>query len=406
MFVASGESDRDYDVLLYGAGGFTGRQTVAYFATHAPASLRWAIAGPRRHTLEAARDAAGARLSDNDLVVAASQDQAAVDAVVARSRIVLSTAGPFALYGTPVVDACVRFGTHYVDITGETAWMREIASRYHAPAAARGTRVIPACGFDSVPSDLGAMLMARYLREQLRVPCAEVRAYFRFSGGLNGGTVASLLNMLDTPRRREVEPPPKPGGERIRMVKGPQYDAALGTWIGPFVMAPTNTHVVRRSIELSEEWHEPYGPNVVYQEAMRYDPPFARAKSIAASAGLGLLFTALKQPVTRRVVQPLLPKPGSGPSVQRMDTGWFVCDLLALADDGRQVRGVIRYDGDPGNRATTVFLCESALALATGSDALPGGRARGGVLTPATGLGDALVARLRNAGTIIDIPSS
>ena len=124
-------SDRDYDVLLYGAGGFTGRQTVAHFAAHAPAGLRWAIAGPRRHTLEAAREAAGARLRDTDLIVAPSQDQAAVDAVVARARIVLSTAGPFALYGTPVVDACVRFGTHYVDITGETPWMREIASRYH-----------------------------------------------------------------------------------------------------------------------------------------------------------------------------------------------------------------------------------------------------------------------------------
>ena len=112
----------------------------------------------------------------------------------------LSTAGPFALYGTPVVDACVRFGTHYVDITGETPWMREIASRYHERAAADGTRIIPACGFDSVPSDLGALLMARHVRDTLGVPCAEVRGYFQFSGGLNGGTVASLLNMLNAPR--------------------------------------------------------------------------------------------------------------------------------------------------------------------------------------------------------------
>ena len=188
------------------------------------------------------------------------------------------------------------------------------------------------------------------------------------------------------------------------MVKGPRYDAELGTWIGPFVMAPTNTQVVRRSVMLSDEWQQPYGPNFVYQEAMRYDPPFARAKATAAAAGLGLLFAALKQPLTRRLVQPLLPKPGMGPSVEKMDAGWFTCDLLGLAEDGRQARGLIRYDGDPGNRATTVFVCESALALAIDADALPGGRARGGVLTPATGLGDVLVNRLRKAGVVIDIP--
>ena len=397
---------RDYDVLLYGAGGFTGRQTVAYFAAHAPANLRWAIAGPRRHTLEAAREAAGARLSDTDLIVAPSQDQAAVDAVVARSRIVLSTAGPFALYGTPIVDACVRFGTHYVDITGETPWMREIAARYHERAMADGTRIIPGCGFDSIPSDLGAYLMVRYLRDTMSVPCAEVRAYFRFSGGLNGGTVASLLNMLKAPPRLGAETTPKPRDGRIRLIKAPRYDAQFDVWIGPFVMAPTNTHVVRRSIMLFEAWQQPYGPNFVYQEAMRYDSPFPRFKATAASAGLGILFAALKQPLTRRIVEPFLPKPGMGPSVETMEKGWFTCDLLGIGEDGRQVRGRIRYNGDPGNRATTVFLCESALALAIDADKLPGGRSRGGVLTPATGLGTVLVEHLRNAGTVIDLPSS
>ena len=398
-------TSRDYDVVLYGAGGFTGRQTVAYFAAHAPAGLRWAIAGPRRHTLEAARTAAGVRLDDGDLIVAASQDQAAVDGLVARTRVVLSTAGPFALYGTPVVDACVRFGTHYADITGETPWMREIASRYHATAAAGGTRIIPCCGFDSVPSDLGALLMARHIRETMAVACAEVRAYFQFSGGLNGGTVASLLNMLSAPRSAPIERTPGYEDARIRVIKRPQYDAPLGTWVGPFVMAPTNTQVVRRSMMLADDWQQPDAANFVYQEAMRYDPPAARAKAISAATGLGLLFAALKQPGTRRLLQPLLPKPGMGPSVKTMDEGWFTCDLIGIAEDGRQARGLIRHNGDPGNRATTVFLCESALALALETDALPGGFARGGVLTPATGLGDVLVTRLRQAGTVIDIPA-
>jgi short subunit dehydrogenase-like uncharacterized protein len=403
--VASTASDRDYDVLLYGAGGFTGRQTVAYFTAHAPAGLRWALAGPRRHTLEAARAAAGARLADTDLIVAPSENQAAIDAVVVRSRIVLSTAGPFALYGTPIVDACVRCGTHYVDITGETPWMRAIAGRYHDAAMANATRIIPACGFDSIPSDLGAMLMARHLRDDVGAPCAEVRACFQFSGGLNGGTVASLLNMLKAPRRPDVDTEVKPRDSRIRLVKAPRYDPELGTWIGPFVMAPTNTHVVRRSIDLFEGWQQPYGSHFAYQESMRYDPPLARIKATAAAAGLGLLFAGLKQPVTRRLIEPLLPKPGKGPSIETMDHGWFTCDLLGIAEDARQARGLIRYDGDPGNRATTVFLCESALALAIDMERLPGGPKRGGVLTPATALGDVLVQRLRTAGVVIDIPS-
>jgi len=397
---------RDYDVLLYGAGGFTGRQTVAYFAAHAPPGLRWAIAGHRRSTLEAARQAAAAQLRDADLIVAASQDQAAVDAAVSRTRVVLSTAGPFALYGTPIVDACVRFRTHYVDITGESPWMREMAARYHEPARAGATRIIPACGFDSIPSDLATLLMSRHFRDTLGVACAEVRTYFQYSGGLNGGTVASLLNMLNNPQRRaEGDSAPQPRDGRIRMIKAPRFDDALGTWIGPFVMAPTNTYVVRRSMMLTDEWQHPYGPTVAYQEAMKYDPPLARLKATAAAAGLVLLFATLKQPATRRLVQRFLPKPGTGPSAATMDDGWFTCEVIGLGADGRRAQGAIGYDGDPGNRATTVLLCESALALAVDAEALPGGPACGGVLTPATGLGDVLVARLRAAGMTVEIPA-
>jgi short subunit dehydrogenase-like uncharacterized protein len=404
--MSAAERPRDYDVLLYGAGGFTGRQTVAYFTAHAPATLRWAIAGPRRATLEAARGAASTPIRDSDLHVAPSQDQPAVDALVARSAVVLSTAGPFARYGTPVVDACVRFGTDYVDITGETPWMRDIATRYHDAAASRGTRIVPACGFDSVPSDLGALLMMRELRDTLNASSGEVRAYFQFRGGLNGGTVASLLNMLDMPR--------EPGGKashrsrtdrRVRLVKAPRRDPARDAWIGPFVMAPTNTYVVGRSLALAEGWQPAPVGAFVYSEAVRYDPPLAPVKAVAASAGLALLFTLLKQRATRRLVMPFLPGPGRGPSVETMDRGFFTCELLAIADDGRQRRGLIRYDGDPGNRATTVMVCESALALALDRERLPGGPTRGGVLTPATGLGDVLVERLRRAGVTIEIPA-
>ena len=314
-------------------------------------------------------------------------------------------------YGTPVVDACVRFGTHYVDITGEVPWIREIITRYHARAAAAGLRIITGCGFDSVPSDLGALLMARQIQQEFGVPCAEVRAYYQLYGGFNGGTMASMLNLLGSGTLMHWDPflldPDTRHGprqtERSRDLTVPRHDTDTGACIGPFFMAPTNTRVVRRSAALHAGWQEPYGPDFVYQEALKYDAPFACAKAWVTTSGLGLLFAALERPLTRRLVAPLLPKPGSGPSVQTMDTGWFTCDLLAFATDGRRLRGEIRHAGDPGNRATVKFLCEAALALALDAERLPGGSTRGGVLTPATGLGHVLADRLRRAGVTIDI---
>jgi short subunit dehydrogenase-like uncharacterized protein len=403
---------RDYDVVLYGAGGFTGRQTVAYFAQHAPADLRWAIAGRHRDRLEAARAERGGLRAPADVLIADSEDQVSVDAVVSRARVVLNTAGPFALYGTPVVDACVRFATHYVDITGETPWVHDMIVRYHQRAAAAGTRIIPCCGFDSVPSDLGTLLMARHVQLAFGVACVEVRGYFQLSGGLNGGTVASLMNLLqsDNASRRggpfmlDPETPHRPRQtQRSRALKVPRFDLELGTWVGPFFMAPINTRIVRRSAALFEQWQEPYGPEFVYQEALKYDPPFAGAKAWAGTSAIVGFYGAVRQPLTRRLVAPWLPKPGSGPSAEKMASGWFTCDLLAIAEDGRHSRGVMAYAGDPGNRATTVLVCESALAVALEADRLPGGIARGGVLTPATGLGPVLADRLRRAGVTIDI---
>jgi short subunit dehydrogenase-like uncharacterized protein len=402
---------REYDVVLYGAGGFTGQQTVAYFSEHVPLGVRWAIAGRNRATLEAVRSSAGGPARAQDILVADSRNQASVDAVVSRTRVVLNTAGPFALYGTPVVDACVRFGTHYVDITAETPWVRDLIADYHQRASDAGTRIIPCCGFDSVPSDLGALLVARHVHQSLGIPCSEVRAYYQLYGGFNGGTMASLLNIIESRAGWPGDPflldtvtshGPRQT-ERSRDLTAPRYDAELGTWIGPFFMAPTNTRVVRRSAALYAGWHEPYGSDFVYQEALKYDRPFALAKACVVTGGLALFNAALRQPLTRRVVVPLLPKPGTGPSLLTMDKGWFTCELVGCAEGGRRVRGVIRHTGDPGNRATVTFVCEAAMALALETHALPGGPGRGGVLTPATGLGHVLADRLRRVGVTIDI---
>jgi len=370
---------RDFDIILYGATGFTGRQSVAYFAKHAPASLRWAIAGRNREKLEALHSAAPALIAD-------SADQSAIDAIVSRTRVLLTTAGPFALYGTNIVDACVRFGTDYVDIAGETPWVRMLIDRYHLKASTDGTRIIPCCGFDSIPSDLGAMLIAQALGPET----AEVKTFFEMRGGLNGGTLASALNMYESGADKTAadlfllspavtRPPRALEQDPVKAI----YDADVHTWTAPFVMSGINTRVVRRSCQIR-------GVEVAYQEYTKVGGHFAAS----AMATAGALFArSLRSSTIRALLRKVSPAPGEGPSQQTMDNGWFRCTLFGKTSDGRTAQGLISDKGDPGNRVTVKCLCESALALAL--DKLPD---RAGVLTPSTGIGDALVNRLRAQG--------
>lgn len=402
-------TERRYDVVLYGATGFVGKQTVQYFAQHArPGQVRWAIAGRNRQKLESVKAQFGTEV---DVLVAGSHNQAALDAIAAQTRIILNTAGPFALYGAQIVDACVRFKTHYVDITGETPWVRSLIDRYHDQASAGGTRIIPCCGFDSVPSDLGAYLAVRHLQREIEAPCRAVKAYFQMHGGFNGGTLASGFNLYDSAQVGNMNnpfllnPPGEPSQaaiERSRDPVFPQYDAELGTWVGPFFMSPVNTRVVRRSCALSQQWQEPYGPDFTYQEYLKFNPPLAWLQAMGVTAGMALLTGMVQQAPLRRLLQPLLPPPGSGPSEQTMNQGWFRYELLGIASNGRRVQGLICDQGDPGNRATVKCLCESALSLALDTGELPGGHQRGGILTPATGLGEVLAERLRKAGMTLE----
>jgi short subunit dehydrogenase-like uncharacterized protein len=399
--------ERQYDVVLYGASGFTGRQTVQYFARNVrPSEVRWAIAGRNRQALEAARDQAGEGAKSTDILLADALDQQAVDAIVSRTRILLSTAGPFSLYGSRIVDACVRFKTHYVDITGETAWVRDLIDRHHDRAAADGTRIIPCCGFDSVPSDLGTYLVARHT-QKLGMDCREVKSFYQIRGGLNGGTFASASNAQASGQAARMrEPfllnPPQPRSEqelkRNHDPREARFDADIGAWATPFVMGMANTRIVRRSAGLFEQWNESYGPDFRYQEYQKFPPPMARAKAFTMLGALGLLQATLHSSFGRRLMKSFAPKPGHGPSQKTMDNGFFRCDLVGIAADYRKIFGVVSDTGDPGNRATVKFLCEAALSLALNADQLPGGQQRGGLLTPATGLGDVLVGRLRKAG--------
>jgi short subunit dehydrogenase-like uncharacterized protein len=404
--------EREFDLIIYGASGFTGRQAVAYLARRTTtATLRWAMAGRDLDKLQRVRAALGSDLEDIPILVAESADQAAVDGLVARTRVLASTAGPYALYGNALVDACVRYHTHYVDITGETLWVRKLIDAYHHQAASTGTRIVPFCGFDSVPSDLGTYLIARHIQIRLGKDCKSVCAYFQMQGGFNGGTVMTLLHTLESKEARRTRDPyllnAGNGQTPSRAAKStdpllPFYDSELAAWVGPYFMAPINTRVVRRSASLYRQWQQAYGVAFHYQEYLKFGGKFGALFPYATTLASVLFMLALKSPL-KPWLKAHLPRAGEGPSESAMNNGWYRCELLGTASDGQKVRGVIADQGDPGNRATVRYLCESALCLAVNADELPGGPQRGGVLTPATAFGDVLAKRLGDAGVTIDI---
>jgi short subunit dehydrogenase-like uncharacterized protein len=398
-------TDRKYDVVLYGATGFVGRQTVAYIAAHPEvraAGLRWALAGRNRDKLENVRRECGGAAAAAGIVVAAADDTRALNALARNAAVVLNTAGPFDLYGSALVAACVKHGTHYVDITGETPWVHGLIAQHHAQAAREGTRIIPSCGFDSVPSDMGAWLMMQAMQQRHGGPCVDVKAAFSVRGGLNGGTLASILNIMGSAQAKSFADPflLNPDTDKPLDVAAhadpvlPRYDTDLKAWMAPFFMGPINTRVVRRSAALLD-----YGPNFHYQEYLRVgDGLVAGVAAASLSLGMGVSQAAIGFAPVRRLAAAVAPKPGEGPSQTSMDNGSFRCELVGKSADGQRLRGRIADRGDPGNRATTKMLCEAALCLALEGARLPGGAARGGVLTPASGLGQVLVDRLRGAG--------
>jgi short subunit dehydrogenase-like uncharacterized protein len=408
---ATAAAAREFDVILYGASGFVGRQTVAYFAEHGT-GLRWALGGRSTARLEAVRERAGAAARHAGIVVADAADAPALDALAARTRVVLSTAGPFSLYGSALVDACVRRRTHYVDITGETPWVRGLVDRHHERARRDGTRIVPCCGFDSVPSDLGAWLVAHALLRRHGEPCTRIKACFSMRGGVNGGTLASAIALMDAGQAGRAADPfllnpagsvPADAAAHADPI-GPHRDADFDAWVGPFVMGPINTRVVRRSVALLQAGGDAaYAPGFAYQEYLRVGRgPVGAVAAAGLSVGMGAGRAALAFGPSRRLARALLPGPGTGPSERRMDTGSFRCDLVGTGAGGQTLRGRIAGEGDPGNRATTRFVCEAALALAGDPEALPGGVRAGGVLTPSTALGRVLADSLVGAGMTVE----
>jgi short subunit dehydrogenase-like uncharacterized protein len=403
-------AERDLDVVLYGATGFVGKLTARELAQHAPDGARIALAGRNESKLAQLRGELGPRAADWPLLVADSQDATALAALAQRARAVATTVGPYQKYGFPLVQACAEAGTNYADLTGELLFMREVIDRFDAPARASGAKIVHNCGFDSIPSDLGVLELHRAAQRDGAGELEDTTFVLeRVSGGFSGGTLDSLRGQLDEmkrdPAKRRLAGDPyalspdraaEPDLGKERDLQSVERDDELG-WLAPFVMAGINTRVVRRSNAL--QGHA-YGRRFRYREVMSAGSgPLAPARAGAIVAALGGLVAGMSFGPTRKLLDKVMPAPGEGPSEKAQRRGFYEIAIHARTSSGRRYVSRVVQKGDPGYAATAVLLGESALCLALDADRLPEG---GGVLTPATAMGDVLADRLRVRGVTID----
>ena len=377
------KTDRTYDIVVYGATGYTGRLVAEYLAAHYKSGgPKWAMAGRSKAKLEEVRDLIGAP-ADTPLIEANSDDPASMAALARSTRVVLTTVGPYQLYGEPLVKACVEAGTDYADLCGEPAWMREMIDKYHAAAQASGARIAFSSGFDSIPFDLGVLMLQKEAKARFGAPAPRVKGRVRgMQGTFSGGTAASLTETMKAVARNPKLIPIlqssfglTPGFEGPSQPKGlvPEYDESLGKWAAPFIMAMINTKNVHRTNFLLGH---PYGEDFRYDEMMLTSAGELGKKAAHAVGEM------LKNPFGAKP-----PKPGEGPTPEERENGFYDVLFIGEYPDGKSLRYGVKGRYDPGYGSTSRMLAETGIALLNCA-------ADGAIATPGALLGEALVKRL------------
>jgi short subunit dehydrogenase-like uncharacterized protein len=408
---------REFEIVLWGATGFTGRLVAEYLLERhgAGGALRWAIGGRSRKRLEEMRAELAVRTgvpSDGlPIVTGDADDEASLEALARRTAVVCTTVGPYGKHGSKLVAACARSGTHACDLTGELPWIRRMIDAHEKEAQGSGARIVHSCGFDSIPSDLGVHFLQREITKRDGAPAKRIRYRVAgFRGAYSGGTVASVLNLLaeaeaDPSVRRIMADPYalNPEGERHGPdgpdSKGPVFDEVFQQWTAPFLMAGINTRVVRRSNALLGY---PWSKEFRYDEAtLMGRGALGWLRAAGFTAGLAAAMGAGSVGPLRRALTRFLPAPGEGPSRDQREAGFFDIRLHAEPSRAGAAAMLARVTGDrdPGYGSTAKMLAESALCLAR--DPLV---AAGGFFTPTSAMGDLLIARLEtNAGLTFTI---
>lgn len=409
---------REFDLVLFGATGFVGKLTAEYLTEAAPESARIALAGRSLDKLTAVRDDLGPTAANWGLVVADSTDQSALDELAARTKVVVTTVGPYLRYGMPLVAACAKAGTHYADLTGEPLFIRDAIDNYHEQAVATGAKIVNSCGYDSIPSDLSVYQLYRRTVEDNTGELVDVTLVASLKGGVSGGTIDSGRAMMeaiaaDPAKGKVMSHPyslspdrsmdPDVGRQSDQALsRASAIDPSLDGWVSTFVMAAHNTKIVRRSNGLLG-WV--YGKNFRYREVMsagksRVAPLVAAGMAGGIVAGMTAGALLSRASAGRKLLDRLLPKPGTGPSEQARKSGWFSMKTFAHTTSGAKYVATFSGTGDPGYQATAVLLGESGLCLAFDTEKQP---ELAGILTPAAAMGDALTERLRAAGMTITV---
>ncbi len=401
-------AQREFDIVLYGATGFAGKLTAEYLA-RSGGDVRIALAGRSPDKLLAVRETLGDKAQSWPLIAADASQPSTLNAMAAQTQVVVTTVGPYARYGLPLVAACAAAGTDYADLTGETLFIRESIDLYHKQALDTGARIVHSCGFDSVPSDLTVFALYRRAQEdgagQLTDTNLVVRA---MSGGVSGGTIASMIDVMtavssDAEARQALNDPytltpdhaaePELGAQPdLRWRRGRDVaDELDGYWLGAFVMAGTNSRIVRRSNALLDY---AYGRRLKYAETMSMGhslaAPVAAALATGGNAAAMALGGRFFNRLPRKLVDRVAPKPGTGPSERARENGHYTVVTYTTTTTGARYKAKLSQRGDYGYKATSVLLGECGLALAIDRDRLSDLR---GVLTPAAAMGDVLLSR-------------
>ena len=379
-------AEREHDVVLLGATGFTGALTAGYLLKHAPEHARLGLAGRNAGKLAGVAEAVGDRDGRFAQLIADTGDDASLRRLAASTRVLITTVGPYLSYGEPVVRACAEAGTDYVDLTGEPEFVDRMYLSHHEAAVRTGARLVHSCGFDSIPYDLGALFTVEHLPEGVPV---RLTGFVRASGTFSGGTYHSAIGAVGRLRqaaatareRRRREGGPGPGRRVTGSVGTPHRDPTAGGWVVPFPTIDPQT--VLRSARALER----YGPDFTYSHYLVAGGPATAAALAGGAAG----FIALAQLPPGRALLRRLKSPGDGPSEEQRARARFRV-LMAGEGGGRRVVAEVT-GGDPGYGETSKMLSESALCLAF--DELPD---TAGQVTPAVAMGDALVKRLQAAG--------
>ncbi len=408
-------TQNQHHIVVFGATSFVGQILTKYLWQRygMTGEVRWALAGRSLAKLQQLRNELGANAATLPLIVADADDESALRTMCASTQVIVSTVGPYALYGSPLVKVCAESGTDYCDLTGEVQWISRMIAEHETTAQRTGARIVHCCGFDSIPSDLGVYFLQQRANERFGQPCARVKLRVKnMHGAASGGTVASILNVVkesvSNPEIRKIMSNPFaicPTGSGVRQpnVNFAEFDQDANSWVAPFVMAGINTRIVHRSNAVS---NHAYGRDFCYDEAVMTGKGLkGHATAAAIATGLAGFIGAAAIPPSRYLLERfVVPKPGEGPSPEAQQRGGYDFRFYGQTANGQALQVKVTGDRDPGYGSTGKILGEAAVCLALETDK---NTVKGGFWTPATIFGERLISRLQqHAGLTFEVLES